>query len=795
MIRPLFHLAVLVWLSFGSFALAAEPFGVKLLRPDSLEGWTYGDVPTTGWTIAGGRLTGSPQATPLLSGFSFGDFELQWNWSVASGGTWRILLPEVPNGKGLEVILCEGDRCGQVFDGAKPVAGGQKVEPTQGKMHTAAIRRNGTKLTVTVDDRPLAEIGLASARRFGLGLAVTGGQATLADLRVEEPAGTSMFNGKTFAGWWTPGKMDAWKMEDGSVVLTKECGDYLRSEKEYGNFTLSFEYKMGKSGNSGAGIRTPRKGWPSGDGMELQLWHTPHDTKLDKHQTLALYGNVPPIARADLPDQWNRVVIKADGWMISAWMNGELVQQYNTLQHPELKHRHLAGWIGLQDHQARIEYRNVKVLEAPPGTGLGAWLRPVAPQANTALLDRLLNPERLSVADGIRSAVVSKSISVDAPAEHVLAELSGPGAVVRIARSNNEGRLAFYFDGEPEPRLECKPEELLHATPGLTEDPEPLLTVLSYAKSLKIVLRDAKAADYRIDYVTFPKDLPVETFAGPEAGFPRGWLSAVNYRHLHSDWGIHREYDPMPRFESVKRTIQPGQREPLIHIDGAGIVEWLKLRAKKELLNNNDLWLEVTVDGESRPAIAAPARFWYPGLAGQGRFHNFVMVDRGGVTNRLAMPFGNGITIAVLNTGAQPIHEVGLAVSMTPATEQTRNDICQRMRLRGVFQPAQEGASDLIQQAGCGRLVGFVYQQPEGTPTGIDMLVIDGQPQDGWAATSLAPLLGGKHGDFRSCLSGRRGAFSWCYLWLSPVEFQKSLVLKANTGKLGDRLALFYLQK
>ena len=789
------HLAVVVWLSLGSFAWA-ESFGVKLMRPDSLEGWTYGDLPPAGWTIAEGRLSGNRQATPLLSGFSFGDFELRLEWSVETIGTLRILLPEVPCGQGLEVLLRDGDGCGQVLDtNGRAWTPGQKVEPVQGKMHTAALCRAGGKLTVKVDNRPVAEVGLAPQRRFGLGLAVAGGKASVADLRVQEPAGAPMFNGKNFAGWWTPGKMDAWKMENGSIVLTKACGDYLRSEKEYGNFTLSFEYKMGQSGNSGAGIRTPRKGWPSGDGMELQLWHTPHNVKLDKHQTLAIYGNVPPIARADHPDQWNRVVVKADGWMISAWMNGELVQQYNTLHHPELKHRHLVGWIGLQDHQARIEYRNVNVLEAPPGTGLDVWLRPEPKRANTALLDRLLNPERLSVADGIRSAVVSKSVSGDVPAEHVLAELTGPGAVVRIARNNNEGRLAFYFDGEEKPRLECKPEELLHATPGLTEDAEPLLTVLSFAKSLKIVLRDAKAADYRFDCVTFPKNLPVETFAGPEAGFPRGWLSAVNYRHLHSDWGIHREYDPMPRFESVKRTIQPGQREPLVHIDGAGIVEWLKLRANKAALTNNDLWLEVTIDGEKAPAIAAPARFWYPGLAGQGRFHNFVMVDRGGATSRLAMPFGNGITIAARNAGTQPIRDVGLAVSMTPATEQTRCDICQRMRLRGVFQQAQEGTSELIQQAGCGRWVGFVYQQPEGTPAGIDTLVVDGQPQDGWAATSLDLLLGGKTGDFRSCLSGRRGEFSWCYLWLSPVEFQKSIVLKANTGKLGDRLALFYLQK
>jgi hypothetical protein len=112
-------------------------------------------------------------------------------------------------------------------------------------------------------------LGLAPQRRFGLGLAVVGGEASLAELRVQEPAGSSMFNGKNFDGWWTPGKMDAWKMEKGVIVLTKACGDYLRSEKEYGNFTLSLEYKMGSAGNSGVGIRTPRKGWPSGDGMEL----------------------------------------------------------------------------------------------------------------------------------------------------------------------------------------------------------------------------------------------------------------------------------------------------------------------------------------------------------------------------------------------------------------------------------------------------------------------------------------------------------------------------------------------
>ena len=53
----------------------------------------------------------------------------------------------------------------------------------------------------------------------------------------------------------------------------------------------------------------------------------------------------------------------------------------------------------------------------------------------------------------------------------------------------------------------------------------------------------------------------------------------------------------------------------------------------------------------------------------------------------------------------------------------------------------------------------------------------------------------GRSGEVRTCLSGRHGNLAWRYLWLAPVEFQRSLVLTANTDNLGGRLALFYLKK
>jgi len=784
---------------------AAEPFGVRLLRPDSLAGWGYGDAALAGWTIAGGRLGGTGKANPLRSGFSFGDFELRFCWSVAEKTSWKLLFPEVPSGQGLELILCEGPGCGRLRDGEKVCAPGGELAPlapADGLMHAAAIRRAGGRLALVVDGRVVAEAAIDPARRFGLGLAVDGRQAYLEDLRVEEPRGKPIFNGRDLEGWWTPGDLAAWGADDGELVLRKPGGNYLRTKREYANFTLWLEYRIEKGGNSGVGIRTPRNGWPSGDGMELQLWDRPYGEPLDKHAAMAIYGNVPPLARADNSGQWNRVVIKADGRMISAWINGELVQHCNTAEHPELKHRHPTGWIGIQEHGAKLQVRNLYVLEAPEDAHLTLLPHRTFDHV-TVVLDRLMNPERLSRTRDVdtQTRAVTATISGDHPGGQVLADLGDghPGVLVRIARTSDEGRLAFYFDGQARPRLECSPGELAGRLPHLCDDPNPLLTCLPYSKSLKIVLRGARSGRYRFDCVVFPS-LPGVVPAGERApkadrrdewGAPRGWLPACVYRHNQFGWGGHREFDPRARAQSPERIISPGKRETLVELEGSGIVHWVKLRADKRVLDNVDLWLEVRTDGQSRPSIAAPARFWFPGLAGQGNWPNFVLVDRGGVTSVLAMPYGKGLSIAAVNKGNRPTTPVGLTLSYERAADANRDDVRHRMRLRGIFQAAGEAGPDLLQLAGPGRWIGLVCEEPKGGRLAIDALDVDGKPAEGWNSLD-ADLLLGQGGEFRSSLSGRLRGLWWRYLLMEPVDFRQSLVLKCSGSSAAGRLALWY---
>lgn len=785
-----FALAVVFW--FAAVA-AAGPFQVPLLQADSFVGWDYGGTPE-GWSIANGRLTGSHPANELLSGWAFGDVDLYLRWAVSKEGQLVLRLPEVPSGQGLSLVLTGDELCAELLDGESELAPGRAI-PGNAKQHTLVLKRAGGRLSVAIDGHWLYEVPVDASRRFGFGLAVRSGDVRVWDVRAEEPRGTPMFNGKDFSGWYSRGDITKWKIEGDQVFRAARAGDYLRTEKLYGNFTWSFEYLLKKRGNSGLGLRTPPDGWPTADGMELQLLDLPYDEPIRDQPCMAIYGHVPPLERADKSERWNRVVVKVEGYVLSAWMNGRLVQHVNLASHPELKHRPLQGWIGFQDHGDWIRLRDVHILEAPEGPGMDAWRQPSPDIGVTAVLDRLINPDRLSQPQGFNSGTSYQRFSGEESSEQVLADLRGPGAVVRIAQVALEGEqpeVAFYFDGEKEARITCPAGQLQAALPPVGKDGNPLLTCLPYKSRLRVVLRGAKAGQVRIDYVTFPPGLLVESFSDMETTFPRGWLPAVTtiLRWLGS--GRFREHDGLPRLESNPADLLPGQRTEMVAAEGAGIVKALKLRADKQVLDSDDLWLEVTIDGEKSPAVAAPVRYYFPEL--RQNYDNYVMADQGGLTSFLPMPFGNGIKVALHNRGGRTLRGLSVVLAVEQATADSERQIAGRFRLRGVFHTAQQGTDEIIRQAGRGRWVGLVYQLPDGGDSGIAALQVDGRPQSGWSADTLDSFLGAQ-GDFRKQLSGRQGMLCWRYMLLDPVEFRQGLVLKAGSRSVGDRLILFYLAK
>jgi hypothetical protein len=751
------------------FVQAATALGGELLHPNSLVGWTYGPGDTRGWRVNDGVLSGDSPEHPLVAGWTFGDFELTGRWTTRPGASWQLTLPTRDKSTTLKpLVLTSADDA----------------------THSLRVSRRDGKLTWSIDDRQLGEQPVANDIRLGLQLALTGGAGTLRQLQVTEPAGKPLFNGKDLTGWWTPGKLESWPVIDGMLVCINQNGNYLRTEEEFGNFTLSLEYRIAKGGNSGIGLRTPRAGWPSGDGMELQIMDEKPGTPITRHSTASIYGNLEPLGRADRSEDWNHAVVKAEGRMISEWINGQLVQHVNTGELPELKHRHLKGWIGLQDHGNRIEFRNLTILTAPDGLGPAEWYRSRPRTGSQLLTERYMNPVTLATNDGLRTNTLVRRIGGDG--EQTVAELTGPGALVELMRNGDSGRMAFYVDGAEQPAIECAANELDKHITSITGERRPLLVYLPYRQSLKITLRDAKPTRFRLDYVTFDPSVQVETLSGIETTATRGLLPALTYRFQQGGWGGHREHDPYPRQTSNNTTLKPGESRSLVKLDGAGVVQWTHLLMPPKKITNDDLWLEVTVDGEPQPSIAAPVRYWYPGLAEGKKYQNFVVTDHGGPTNYLAIPYARGITLALRNRGKATIKDARLSVSYAPHDSST-GKMPLNQRLRGVFQPADE--QPLVSLSGAGRLVGLVYADEVSPLLVAKSLLIDESHVSLKDCPNLRFLLGlgEKSTDEAHGLCGVRNGLAWRWWLPAPLDFQKGLTLGLDAEQRSpNRLVVYY---
>jgi hypothetical protein len=199
--------------------------------------------------------------------------------------------------------------------------------------------------------------------------------------------GRPLFNGKDLDGWVAEGDNEykdgttlkpVWVVEDG-LIRNKAQGQsygFLRyTRQEFGDFALHLEYRFAaptdpkaERGNSGIGIRTvpfdPKqsaKTRPSFASYEVQLLDDA-DRKADKHSTGSLYNYVAPSAVAARPaPEWNSLDIECVGPHIQITINGRKVLDVDQSTIPEIKDKPLKGFVCLQNHGGKVDFRNVRV--------------------------------------------------------------------------------------------------------------------------------------------------------------------------------------------------------------------------------------------------------------------------------------------------------------------------------------------------------------------------------------------------------------------------------------------------
>ena len=170
----------------------------------------------------------------------------------------------------------------------------------------------------------------------------------------------------------------AWTVTDGVLRGSEPRGTWLVSEREYGDFVLEFEWKLGDRGNGGCGLRFPAAGDPAFDGLELQMVDPRYygDQQVPASElTGGLYRAVAPSEQLFKPNEWNRYVVTCRGPQVQVELNGEPILDVNLDEQTEAVQRHdgtLAtpikdrprrGRIGFQElsRSGQVEIRNARI--------------------------------------------------------------------------------------------------------------------------------------------------------------------------------------------------------------------------------------------------------------------------------------------------------------------------------------------------------------------------------------------------------------------------------------------------
>ena len=173
---------------------------------------------------------------------------------------------------------------------------------------------------------------------------------------------TPLFNGKNLHGWVAVGTADAFIVKDDAIFSTG-AGPYpswLRTEQEYENFVLRFEYKTEDWYEGGVLVHAPLHGPGSKLGFKIHLRHEQKAYGL--RSPGAIYDAAAPRSIANLPSgKWNYCEINCDWPRLRITLNDELIHDISMDTHDAFKHRLRRGFIGIQNIGCRASFKNIKI--------------------------------------------------------------------------------------------------------------------------------------------------------------------------------------------------------------------------------------------------------------------------------------------------------------------------------------------------------------------------------------------------------------------------------------------------
>lgn len=189
----------------------------------------------------------------------------------------------------------------------------------------------------------------------------------------DAPAGTRIFDGKTFNGW-EGDTAKTFRIVDGAIAggsLKEKVprNEFLCTTRNYTNFVLTLKFKLvGEGANAGVQFRTKRipnhhevSGYQADMG-DPEWWGCLYDES--RRNRLLAKSDMKELGKVLKRTDWNEYKIRAEGEHIQLWVNGVKTVDYLELD-PKVDR---SGVIAVQIHggpPSEAWYKDISIQELP----------------------------------------------------------------------------------------------------------------------------------------------------------------------------------------------------------------------------------------------------------------------------------------------------------------------------------------------------------------------------------------------------------------------------------------------
>ncbi|MBN2000899.1 DUF1080 domain-containing protein [candidate division KSB1 bacterium] len=340
------------------------------------------------WRVVDGVLYFDGKGASLCTEKEYRDFEVLVDWKIEKGGDSGIYLRGAPQVQIWDAVQRDVGSGGLYNNQNFPDKPLITADLPAGSWNHFRIIMSGEKVTVYLNDKlvvdnvimenywerdkPIYPSGAIELQAHNSPLYFR--NVFIKELDPQPP----LFKGvllqeNSLDGWQiVGGPQDSWKVENGVLYTNGKGGGWISTEREFTDFRLELEFRLPPNGNSGVFIRAPHSGDPAYTGMEIQVLddYGEEYTQLQPWQyTGSIYGVAAPVERATKPaGEWQKIAVECLGSHVQVFVNekriidADLVDfMYQLPTHSGLKRR--TGFIGLQNHSTRVEYRNIVLYE------------------------------------------------------------------------------------------------------------------------------------------------------------------------------------------------------------------------------------------------------------------------------------------------------------------------------------------------------------------------------------------------------------------------------------------------